>query len=189
MAYDKTKTNPKSKKSPEGTPMDSEWGFNNDGESKNTFGPAVKSTPNKVGADESISRKTGKGKITSDGSDGNEDESIFGDIDYTGNTADAGKKDYKSVDKSVFDGLNYSFTPEGQPGGEANEGIFGSANFAAGAKDKKVNGTIEKDEADKEANEGENYQGKRKLAIRGKGNNPTSQNVTISTNIFTNKRK
>lgn len=165
-----------------GTPKDSKWGFNNDGESVNTFGPAVKSTPNKVGADESISRKDGKGKITG----GIENESIFGDIEYTGNTVDAGKKDYKSVDMKVFDQVKYNYDNTGFPA-DKDGGVFGTPEYAAKEKDKKVNGNIERDEASVEKNEGENPQGKRKLSISGKGTNPTSQNVKISTNILSKK--
>jgi len=170
-------------KDTKGTPNDSKWGFNNDGESDNTFGPAVRSTPNKVGADD-FAPKKGKGEITG----GIEDESIFGNIEYTGNTVGAGKKDYNSVDKSVWAGVDYSFTAEGMPGG-GNDGVFGSGGFAAKDKDKKVNGNIEKDEASKERNEGANYQGKRSLPISGQGKNPTSDNVKISTNIFTSRNK
>lgn len=182
MAYDKTKTNKTSKNIPEGIPDDADWGFESDGESTNTFGPAVRSTPNKVGA-EDFAPKKGKGEITG----GIEDESIFGNIEYTGNTIGAGKKDYNSVDKSVWNGINYSFTTEGMPGGD-NDGVFGSGGFAAKDKDKKVNGNIEKGEAEREANVGANYQGKRRLPVTDQGKNPTSDNVKISTNIFT-KRK
>jgi hypothetical protein len=151
-----------------------DMGFSNDGDSKNTFAPSVKSTPNEVGAEESISRKNGKGDITG----GIEDKSIFGDIEYTGNTIQAAKKDYNSVDKSIFEKPNYSYTKEGFAGGD-NDGVFGSDKFAAKAKDRKVNGNIEKDEASRERNEGENPQGKRKLKVDStfNGKNPTSLNV------------
>lgn len=168
------------KESKKRLPQGSDEGFTNDGDSTNTFGPSVKSTPNEVGACENdISRKKGKGDITG----GIEDESIFGDIDYTGNSADVGKKDYNSVDRSIFNKPNYSFTTEGLPGGD-NDGVFG-AYFGAKDKDKKVNGNIEKDEAARERNEGENPQGKRSITVRGKGKNPTSLNVKMSKNIFT----
>lgn len=156
-------------------------GMDADGDSKNTFGPKPKSTPNKVGADGSISGKSGKGKITG----GIEDESIFGGINYTGNTVEVGTKigNTQTIDKSIFNGVDkfYSTDSRGFPA-DKGEGAFGSAAFAAGEKNKKVSGENTKDENKAE------YVGKplnKKHPIKASGGkNPTSLNVKLSKNIL-----
>lgn len=116
-----------------GTPQESEWGFNNDGKSTNTFGPSVKSTPNKVEATEAISNKSGNG--------GTYESNIFSSINYTKLVEDESKANFNSVDKSIFSKPDYSYTTEGLPGPE-NNGVFGSPSFAAKEKNAKVNGAI-----------------------------------------------
>lgn len=111
-------------------------GFETDGCSDNTFGPSVKSTPNKVGADD-FSPKKGKGNITG----GIWEGGIFSSINYTAISEDAAKPDFKSVDKGVWSGIDYSTDTEGMPGKE-NNGVFGSPSYAARDKNAKVNGAI-----------------------------------------------
>lgn len=118
--------------------------MNPNGESKNTFGPKPKSTPNNVGVNESIPRKTGKGKITG----GIEEDDIFTSIQYTGNTADASTKitNSQTYNKKVFDQIDYTFGSTGFGEEGKGDGVFGSAKFAAGAKSKTVSGEDEMDE-------------------------------------------
>jgi hypothetical protein len=166
---------------------DYSWnGMDTNGESKNTFGPKPKSTPNKVGAEE-FEPKSGKGKITG----GIEQPEIFTEIEYTGNTTDAGKKDFKSVDKKIFDAIKYNYTPEGFPDSEGNDGVFGTAEFGSKMKDKKVNGFDEQDE-DGDANrlaKPFNPNGKRTLKPEANfnGSNPTDVNVGKTKSPFRTK--
>lgn len=166
--------NTKKMKSPE-KGVDDWTGMNPDGKSKNTFGPEPMSTPNKVGA-EDFKPKKGKGNITG----GIEEADIFTSIEYTGNTTNAGKKDFKSVDKGVWESIkHYTTTPEGMPD-DTDGGVFGTAEYAAGMKDKTVSGMDEMDESDTDyLAPAFNPTGKRHLKPEANfnGENPTSVNV------------
>lgn len=159
-------------------------GMDTDGSSKNTFGPKPATTPNKVAAND-WAAKNGKGQITG----GIEDESIFGSINYTGNTANAetiiGAAD--TIDMSIFNKVDkfYSTTTEGFPQEGRPTGVFGTPEFAASMKNAKVNGsTINDENMGKPAAKPMNKKRHIKPEAKFNGKNPTSLNTTATKNIL-----
>jgi hypothetical protein len=158
-------------------------GMETDGESKNTFAPSVKSTPNNVGVNGELPRKKGKGDITG----GIEDESIFGTIDYTGNTANAETKvgNSKTVKEDTWRGFAPDQSPEESMHNSMN--TIGGKEYGKEHKGVKVNGSIEKDEGAEIVDElAPSMSGKLKQHLKAatSGKNPTSLNTVGSKNIF-----